>query len=57
MNIVKKYIPSIVHVVGVLVIFLTPSVNQFASAHATYSATVLLVWGVALHHFQSPLAR
>jgi hypothetical protein len=53
----KKYWPSIVHIVGAGLLFLNPSVQAYAGSHAAYAAPVLMIWGVVLHHLPSPLQK
>ena len=56
LNYVKKAWPSVVPALGYVVSFLSPSVQAWASAHSGQAAatTVLMIWGVLLHHLPSP---
>jgi hypothetical protein len=44
-----KYKGYIIHGAAVLIIFLSPSVQQFLLTHAAYSAVGGVVWGFLLH--------
>ena len=54
MTIIKKWGPSILHGLAVVLIALTPSVQQLAVQHPTYAALIAAVWGWVLHWAQSP---
>jgi hypothetical protein len=53
-NVIAKYWPSIVSVLGLLAGYLTPSVQAYAAGHPATSAVVLGVWMIVLHHLPSP---
>jgi hypothetical protein len=53
----KKLLPTLVTVGAGLVVFLTPSVQAYAGAHAAYSVPIVTVWGVLLHWAQSPIQK
>jgi len=57
MQTLKKYWPSIAHAAAVAILFLNPSVQQFAVTHAAYAAPIALLWGWALHRAQSPVQK
>jgi hypothetical protein len=44
----------LVHIGATLIIFLQPSVTQFAETHKNSSGAILLVWGLLLHWMTSP---
>jgi hypothetical protein len=54
MNTLKKYWPSLAHVLAVVVIAANPSVQAQAVSHPGYSAIIGAVWGFLLHWAQSP---
>lgn len=56
-NYLKKAWPSIVPALAVVVSFLSPSVQAYASAHPASSGTLLLIWGVIVHHLPSPVGK
>ena len=41
--------------IGLLVSFLTPSVNAFVSAHPSVAVTIGAAWGILLHMLPSPV--
>lgn len=53
----KKYWPAIAHAGAIAILFLNPSVQQFALTHPAYAAPIGLAWGLLLHRAQSPVQK
>lgn len=53
----KKWWPTILHGIGVLVIFLNPSVIAWISMHPDKSAGIAAAWGFIMHILQSPVKK
>lgn len=54
MSKLKKFWPSIAHVLATGVVFLDPAVQTLAASHPAYAAPIVLLWGFALHAATAP---
>ncbi|HEY1800101.1 MAG TPA: hypothetical protein VGG46_04125 [Terriglobales bacterium] len=57
MNRLKKYWPTIVHIGGVAILFLAPSVDAFAKAHPVYAVPIAALWGLLLQRAKPPAQK
>lgn len=53
----QKLWPTLVTLAAGAIVFISPSVETYAHAHANYSVPILTVWMIFLHWAQSPRAK